>query len=342
MKKRQADDQNHFIPRDTSDERLSMKTAGRFFLRLGTSLLLCFMPFAGRAQDLDAELAKWMAHVRDEASLAELTIPGTHDSGALYESVASTAKCQDLTIAEQLNIGVRYLDIRLRQYGNAMVIHHGAVYQHLNFDDVLTDLTSFLATNASEVVIMEVSREYPAANSTETFEQTFMRYVTNAAYRNYWWREGYVPKLGAVRGKIILLRRFAGSPSVSGGIDATAWQDNQEFTIYDTHAGAINIQDYYRVSAKTFDHKWGVIQDRLKAAQSDTTGTLFINFTSGYRSLLGVPNIIPVADAIDGRLIDYFGDLKAGHIHSGVVISDFITQDMVQEELFPFFYPAVK
>ena len=104
------------------------------------ALWLSALPVKTIAQNLTNDLSWWMYYVNDSTSLANLTIPGSHDSGALYEPVAGTAICQNLSIREQLDIGVRYLDIRLRQYGNALVVHHGSVYQHQNFDDVLTQV----------------------------------------------------------------------------------------------------------------------------------------------------------------------------------------------------------
>ncbi|MBN2842929.1 MAG: hypothetical protein JXM68_07555, partial [Sedimentisphaerales bacterium] len=49
----------------------------------------------------------WMAAQKDISLLSQLSIPGTHDSGARFEPIGGTAKCQNLTIAEQLAIGVR-------------------------------------------------------------------------------------------------------------------------------------------------------------------------------------------------------------------------------------------
>lgn len=83
------------------------------------------------------EGTNWMSFIQGERKLSALSIPGTHDAGARYEPVSGTAKTQNLTIAEQLNAGVRFLDVRCRFVDDNFAIHHGPVYQHLNFDDVL-------------------------------------------------------------------------------------------------------------------------------------------------------------------------------------------------------------
>src|SRR5687767_7668450 len=73
----------------------------------------------------------WLTPLDGNLPLSQFSIPGTHDSGALVEPVSGTAKCQNLSIADQLNAGVRFLDIRCRHINDAFAIHHGAVYQNM-------------------------------------------------------------------------------------------------------------------------------------------------------------------------------------------------------------------
>ena len=63
---------------------------------------------------MDLDSHSWMVKLPDSISLASLNIPGTHNSGALHEPFPRTAKCQQLSIIDQLKIGVRFLDIRCR------------------------------------------------------------------------------------------------------------------------------------------------------------------------------------------------------------------------------------
>ncbi|SHO58136.1 phosphatidylinositol-specific phospholipase C [Vibrio quintilis] len=277
-----------------------------------------------------SNLSDWMNNVDDSVSLTNMTIPGTHDSGATHEPISGIAKTQNLSIADQLNIGVRYLDIRLRHYGDALVVHHGSVYQHLNFDDVLQAVTDFLSLHPSETVLMEVSQEYKPENNSRTFEQTFVQYKNESQYNNFWWGHSYLPKLGEARGKIVLLRRFPGSFWNAGGIDVTQWSDNAEFTINDSRNTPIHVQDYYKVSASSNDNKWQEINKNLGLAKQ-SNGELFLNFTSGYRPIFGIPNIPGVAKDINQRLIHYFDDQKSGHY--GVIISDFTSEALTRAEL---------
>ncbi|CAM3898904.1 1-phosphatidylinositol phosphodiesterase precursor [Vibrio aerogenes CECT 7868] len=283
-----------------------------------------------------ASLSDWMNNVDDSVPLTNITIPGTHDSGATHEPVSGIAKTQNLSISDQLKIGVRYLDIRLRHYGDALVVHHGSVYQHLNFDNVLQSVTDFLSIHPSETVIMEVSQEYKPANNTRTFEQTFVQYKNRSQYSKFWWGHSYLPKLGEARGKIVLLRRFAGSFWTSGGIDISRWSDNAEFTIKDSRNTPIHVQDYYKVSASSNDNKWQAVYKNMNAAKS-SNGEMYLNFTSGYRPILGIPNIPGVANDINQRLISYFNGQNAGNHHYGVIISDFTSADLTRAELKSYF-----
>ena len=79
----------------------------------------------------------FMAELPNEAPLSALVLPGTHDSGATVDMVLpGTAKCQSLTIGEQLSIGVRFFDIRLRRVEGSLHVYHGEVDQKLSFDEV--------------------------------------------------------------------------------------------------------------------------------------------------------------------------------------------------------------
>ena len=189
----------------------------------------------------------------------------------------------------------------------------------------------------SESVIVEVSSEYTPANNSETYEQTFLRYALNPAYAAYWWRHTYVPRLGEARGKIVLLRRFAGTTGVVDGIDVTHWSDNGEFTVGDTRGVSLVVQDYYQVNAWTNDHKWSAITDLLNRAAADTSGTWYLDFTSGVRTPAGIPDIPGVANDIDARLTMLLGADTRHFVHYGAIVSDFVTKSLVQAELRHYF-----
>ncbi len=191
----------------------------------------------------------WMARLSGKAPLNELSLPGTHDSMSFYGG--DITQTQSMSLDNQLLAGVRVLDIRCRRIDNKFAIHHGMVYQHANFDDVLQSVTRFLAAHPQETVLMRVSEEYTAANSSMDFASIFESYANDARYSQYIWR-GNAPdvRLGEVRGKLVILRNFSG---IGYGIDY----------------GSINTQDAYNLNTNwDLYGKWEKVKAQLNNANT--------------------------------------------------------------------------
>lgn len=208
--------------------------------------------------DLPAKSA-WMAWLSDQARVRDITVPGTHDSGARYGGIH--VKTQSLTITQQLNAGVRYLDVRLRHTGNSFAVHHGAFYQEAMFGDVLGEVVRFLANNPSEFVFMRVKEEYKPANNTRSFERTFDSY--RARYSSYIWSptSDTNPRISDVRGRIVFLQDFA-----SGALPAVGLSYN-----------SFDIQDEWEVGydfGKENFKKFGYITGYLAAAQNSSSNII--------------------------------------------------------------------
>jgi 1-phosphatidylinositol phosphodiesterase len=259
-------------------------------------------------------LSNWMGALDENQKLTAFTIPGTHDSGARYEPVSGTATCQTLTIDEQLSAGVRYLDIRCRHLNNAFVIHHGSVYQKINFTDVLNSCSSFLLKNPSETIIMSVKEEHTASGNNRSYEATFDSYVQQNP--SLWYLEDTIPTLKNSKGKIVLLKRF--SATKTKGIEATNWSDNTVFEI--NNAQSIKVQDQYKVPDN--NAKWNLISTLANEAKVGSNAKLYLNFCSGYKSgIFGIPSISTVSNAINPKVTSYFTTNTKGRF--GVIIMDF-------------------
>lgn len=89
--------------------------------------------------DWHPEACTWMSSVPCDTSIAEMTIPGTHDSGTGHAIVG--ANTQHLDIWNQLIRGTRFLDIRCNHDGNVFKVWHGSAFGgadcHLSFEQVL-------------------------------------------------------------------------------------------------------------------------------------------------------------------------------------------------------------
>jgi 1-phosphatidylinositol phosphodiesterase len=256
-----------------------------------------------------------MSSAAGDLPLTRFSIPGTHDSGALYEPLSGTTKCQNLTLSEQLNAGVRFLDIRCRHVNNAFLIQHGLVYQKMNFDDVLNAAIGFLTNNPKETVIMSVKEEYDPKGNTRSFEATFDSYVAKSPEK--WLLSSSIPTLEQARGKIVLFRRFSAA-STPKGIDLSVWPDDATFT-----NANVRVQDDYNVA--NTDSKWTAITNLLTEAQAGDTDILYVSFASGVAKRHFLPNIPIVANAINLNLTRYFTLHTKGRY--GVILMDFADAD---------------
>ena len=260
----------------------------------------------------NANGATWMDALDGDKSLAQFSIPGTHNSAAFYEPIRGVAKCQNGSIADQLNAGVRFLDIRCRHQNDAFAIYHGPINQRQTFVNVVNDVTNFLRIHPSETVILSVQETAGAQNNTRSFEATFDD--TIARTPSPWLLDPTVPTLDQARGKIVLLRRFKSAKPL--GIDASNWPDNSTFS-----KNNLRVQDQYQVGDTSA--KWRATESMLNQTHADDAATpLTLNFASGVKPLIfGIPNISAVANEINPRLARYFGANKSGIF--GVVIMDF-------------------
>ena len=267
-----------------------------------------------------------MAALPDSAPLSTLTIPGTHDSGAQHEPAAGIAQTQTLTFADQLIAGVRFFDVRCRNFDDQFLIYHGSIDQSQTFDDVLAAMYAFLAAHPKETLIVSVKEELASSGATMSFEQVFENYV--ALHPDKWVLDNALPTLGAVRGKIVLLRRFDATASIGIAGPPEVWTDNATFAI----AGPpmLRVEDNYIVTDD--GDKWTDITSLFgEARASGDPATLYIAYTSGYQTIMSLPNIPSVSDTINAMLDSYFAANPTGTF--GIVPMDFVTAARVHAVL---------
>jgi 1-phosphatidylinositol phosphodiesterase len=282
----------------------------------GISLAAGCLLWAAVAVAQALEPASWMAAMPDDACLGSLTIPGTHNSAARHEPLSGTAKCQHLGITAQLEAGVRYLDVRCRHVDDGFLIHHGPVYQHITFEEVLAEVAAYLLARPGESVMVSIKPEHIAARNTRSFEDTFRAH--HDANRAVWWVEPRLPALGEARGRMVLVRRFHSSGPL--GIDASDWPLNATFS-----RGVIRVQDIYRIDDPA--EKWRAFTAHAAASAEAPPGVLFLNHASGISpGLLGHPRITGTASALNARL-DVFLAGRPSPRPRGVILGDFVTAD---------------
>lgn len=146
-----------------------------------------------------------MASIPDDQLLSEVTMPGTHNTMALYGGFY--AECQSWSLASQLRAGVRFLDIRVRHSKGNLTIHHGVSYQWAHFGHVLEGVSDFLREYPSETVLMRLKEEF-----SETYDiySAVVDYIHHHAQWDLLWHSRLVPTMAEARGKLIVLQDFTG------------------------------------------------------------------------------------------------------------------------------------
>ncbi len=218
-------------------------------------------------ESIGVNFPDWMEAVPNERCLKDISMPGTHDTMALHGG--DIVQTQSMKLGTQLLSGVRVVDIRCRRVDDSFTIHHGQVYQHANFNDVLLAITQFLQQHPSETVLMRVGEASDVdPQSTVDFVTIFNSYVNDPNYSNFFWRgSDFRVILNDVRGKIVLLRDFKGG----------------DFGLVYS-SSLFNIQDHWKLTtnADLYD-KWTQVKQQLVDASSNSSfdRPFFINYLSG-------------------------------------------------------------
>ncbi|XP_076869622.1 1-phosphatidylinositol phosphodiesterase-like [Brachyhypopomus gauderio] len=140
----------------------------------------------------------WMKNLDNKLLLSQITIPGTHDTMALHGGPA--AECQAWNLEDQLRAGVRYLDLRVFAFENALHLMHGVVYEHSSFTAVVQMLKTFLSEFPSEMVLVRVKPDLVEKDKVQGMVQKIIE-------NDNVWVKSTTPHIGEVRGKIVFVQK---------------------------------------------------------------------------------------------------------------------------------------
>lgn len=307
-----------------------------------------------------AQLESWMAKLKNEIPLSALSIPGTHNSPTCHTALPSV-RCQAVGVREQLNNGVRFLDIRAQPEDAEDASKDGLILVHSAFPISLTGnkyfrelqntVYEFLDANPSETVIISLKREGVGKASDQHFSKILNNHYTHDTSR--WFTDNRIPTLGEARNKIVLIRRFNQDDSLNGlndgrglGIDAASWPDN--CADGSCTSGEIRVQDFYEVTeSQNIDKKIQFSTDHLGRAAECVCVTpgdvnvatteaakqpFFVNFLSA--SNFWSPNCWPdrVAARINPSVVEHLckdhntakEGKNAGDGSTGIVVCDWV------------------
>ncbi len=307
-------------------------------------------------QPLPSPAPNWMKFVDDEQYISSLSMPGTHDSGTYawgYNILIEDYVTQARSILSQLNAGVRLLDIRLCDYENGgsstvpfgvqtLYICHGAGaggltndHSQITIDDVFKQIGDFLNMNPTETVAVLLKDECsplipellpylsvcpPNIDST-TLSTRLQTAINNSSLGvSGFWTQNTLPKLGEVRGKVVVINR--NQDFGSGGILINGWDGSA--IINSAAPVQFSIQDYYNVTDANQKSTlaFNFLANMNNSPQTDPP-TWYINYLSAANG----GKVKPIAQGINNEFASLIGESSASLVRFGTTMMDFIGDD---------------
>lgn len=274
----------------------------------------------------------WMGHLTDR-SIANINMPGTHDSGTRYVALATYSQTQDYTIAEQLAFGTRFFDLRINWDTKLeeFTIVHGTSQCYVDDSKASLPLSmvlgwcyDFLEANPSETIVLEMMQQKNKIDDVDV--KLKENYIDSNP--DVWFLENRVPDLYEVRGKIVMIHRFDLTSSNALGIDLRTYIDLDgketavEFQINGTQRAWI--QDSYKYSdgyEKWFNTVVGSLAEAYKKGND-----LYINMFNATGKTLGKPR--QYADVVNAEFGKY--GLRKGRKYGWLGL-DFITEELASK-----------
>ncbi|XP_056619039.1 1-phosphatidylinositol phosphodiesterase-like [Triplophysa dalaica] len=251
----------------------------------------------------------WMQTLDDHQLISDITIPGTHDTMALYGGPA--AECQKLSLEDQLMAGIRYLDLRVFASEKKLYVMHGVIYEHSSFPKVLKTIKAFLSEFRSETVLVRVKPDLFDKSNVQVLIQNMIENDSD------FWIQSLIPTMGDVRGKIVFVQK----DSFKMGVPLLETDTKGDYEV--THV----------------EEKENDIRENLRKANEycgdDLQSSVVLTYSSGTGiGTLGGMFLTPkrIAKEINPWLYGYLDEVSSKNpkICFGVVAMDFPGFDLIQ------------
>ena len=188
----------------------------------------------------------WMKNIDDDTYLGAMSIPGTHDTmtatvGSHWNRVTIFGQCHSKALEQQLEMGIRFVDIRLRCYRNKFWLYHGIESIGISFEDTLKTMKSFLTSHPTETIIMSYQQEnspYKCSGScqdgncfdNDLFKEEWNAYLPSSMrFSDY--TDKYFPQLKSARGKVILVPRRSATLGFAKAHEENTYKSNDKIIV---------------------------------------------------------------------------------------------------------------
>ncbi|KAL1887791.1 hypothetical protein Cpir12675_006412 [Ceratocystis pirilliformis] len=277
--------------------------------------------------DVDAgKNADWMRNIADDTPLTSLVIPGTHNS-VTDKLKNSLVRTQNKPLTEQLDGGIRYIDITCRYETYNIRVYNGMSDTDYTLDNVLNAIFNFLDVHPREAVILRIQKSGVLdAKKFKTYmdKHFFPGTVFGNEAVNYIYSgkadDTTIPTIRQLRGKVLILQDFKSSPPGHYGLP---W--NPETV--SNYNNKLSISTFFQ------DSKWDGIKSHLSEAPSGDSNKLRITYTT---ASAGVSPINFAAknnpdSGMNKLLGQYLSNNEAACF--GIIAMDFPGQNIVKEIL---------
>lgn len=192
-----------------------------------------------------ARKGAWMSCIPQNVFYTMLSVPGSHDAAtSTVKLFTFSSKTQNKTIAEQLELGVRALDLRPSATDN-LEIKHGSTGTGVTLAQAIESMRSYLEKNPTEFIYATIHLEGSTNdNKTKNWSNKVYALVKAAVDGGYALEAlSKDAKLADYKGKIIFIYRddLTGDNQIYNAAKV-AWNDNIARTVKvrDTNGNEIN------------------------------------------------------------------------------------------------------
>ena len=301
----------------------------------------------------------WMKRLPDDAYVANLSIPGSHDTGtgngfpgittSIYGPFGNKyARTQEKSFQDQWELGVRAFDMRPAVKDGYLNDNHGIMPTNLRFDNALYFLRDKLRENPSEFAIIHVLHASAGDDNASNYGEKLLELVNRDDLKDFFIDFKPTLTVREMRGKILMLSRdqYADSPvggffrNWTGQIDWNA-QRNGQIVGASGSVGKLYMQDFAETYREgDLDRKVEAVRQLLDFSTKHKTSTAsdivwVYNFASAYSKIerLYIPLIVDQeisssdgyrdnAAHTNAAIIDYLNDPSNPAGPTGIILAD--------------------
>ena len=282
-----------------------------------------------------------LSQIDGNALLSQINFAGTHDSCTAFVSMESMARCQSLTVTEQLRLGIRLFDIRLNRRGDEFYLIHSLADCYadkekktkLTFGNVLCDFEKFLCENPDETLVISIKQDR-GIMSRFFFPAFYDKYIKGNEEK--WYLKNEDPCLSSCRGKMVLMRRCKVWKNFlsqhDAGLDFSYWKDQSGLRKTGTEKVILSaerkliaeVQDRYSLDVPT---KWKKSAKPFLQREEKSDAAFRIHFLSTSYRKKG-ETLYETAREMNAYFMAY--DLRKDRAQ-GWFFFDFPTRDIVEK-----------